>query len=418
MKKYNSFSLIKKIAFERLGGSNEELKAAKIIEQDLKEANISSKFHEFLVPYYKVKKASLKLLSPYEKTFNVTGYGQSGSTSKEGIKAELVYVENGLPVNLLNAKGKIALINGAMGYKLYENLLAAGVVGFISLSGSLYDDINKTDLEERTLRERHYSKGKIPGVTIRISDAEELIKNVGEIVHLTLIQEESKRTSHNIIAEIEGTKYKEKVIGIAAHYDSVRFSTGAYDNATGSATILELIKYFKENPPLRTLKFMWFGSEEMGLLGAKAYCQDHNEELEDFELVVNVDMTGVVVGFDIAVCTAEESLVSYIDYLGKLVGFPIKPRQGVYSSDSTPFADAGIPALSFARLAPRGGAEIHSKKDVDTFLDEKNYYKTCEFIINFTEKMANSAIMPVPKSIPENMKRELDYYLGRKERPE
>ena len=45
------------------------------------------------------------------------------------------------------------------------------------------------------------------------------------------------------------------------------------------------------------------------------------------------------------------SLVNYIKYLGCEVGFPIQVRQGVYSSDSTPFADNGIPSVSFARIA-------------------------------------------------------------------
>lgn len=418
MKNYDSFKLIEKISFERLGGSPEELKAAKIIQEELKKTNLESHLETFEVDHYEVKEVALELLEPIKKTFEDTGYGMSGSTPKEGITAPLVYIENGFDANLVNIKDKIVLLNGRMPYKLYEKLIKGGALGFISLSGSVYDDLNDTDLEERTLRERHYKHGKLPGVTIRISDGEELIRNNGKTVKLTLIQKETKRTSHNVISTIKGTEYPEKVIGVTAHYDSVRFSTGAYDNATGSATILELIRYFQQNPAKRTLKFIWFGSEEMGLLGAKDYVEKHKESLEDYEFVVNVDMTGVVLGYDIAVCTSEKCLVSYIDYLGKEVGFPIKPRQGVYSSDSTPFADSGVPALSFARIAPSGGAEIHSRKDVTKFLDSKNYYKTAKFITNFTETIANSVVMPIPKSIPDNMKLELDYYMGRKERPE
>ena len=102
--------------------------------------------------------------------------------------------------------------------------------------------------------------------------------------------------------------------------------------------------------------------------------------------------------------------------MGKEVGFNITARQGVYSSDSTPFADKGVPSLSFARIAPRGGAEIHSRKDVMDFLDSKNYYETCEFINSFASRMINSKVFPVEQSIPDNMKNELDIYLGRKEK--
>ena len=209
---------------------------------------------------------------------------------------------------------------------------------------------------------------------------------------------------------------QEEVVVFTAHYDSVKFSTGAYDNGTGSTTILETLVHFAANKPNRTLKFVWCGSEEMGLLGSKAYCEEHKDELNAYKLCINVDMTGVVIGRDIACCTSKNSLVEYINCMGKEVGFAITARQGVYSSDSTPFADKGIPAVSFARLAPRGGAEIHSRKDVIDYLDSKNYYRTCDFINSFAEKMDKSVYMPIDREIPDEMKKELDIYLGRKER--
>ena len=128
-------------------------------------------------------------------------------------------------------------------------------------------------------------------------------------------------------------------------------------------------------------------------------------------------MIGVTIGFDIACCTSNNSLVNYINYLGCEKGFAIKARQGVYSSDSTPFADNGVPALSFARIAPQGGAVIHSRKDVIDYLEEDNYYKSCDFIAEFAERMSSAVVFPVEGDIPGNMKEEIEYYFGRKERP-
>ena len=418
MKNYQSFDLIEKIAFERMGGTKKELEAARIIQMLLNKEQIESVLEPFEVDNYQIKEAKLEVLEPFKKTYTVTGYGMSGSTEVDGLIAPLIYIENGLDVNLIDVKNKIVLINGRMPYDLYEKLVKAEVKGFISISGSLYDDILTTDLEERSLRLGHYKHGKIPGLTIRINDAEEIIKANGNLVKLTLLQEEGKSISNNIVTTIKGSKYPNKVVAFTAHYDSVRFSPGAFDNATGSAAILELLRYFKENRPLRTLKFIWCGSEEMGLLGSKAYVQQHLEELSTYEFVINVDMIGVILGYDIAVCTSELSLVDYINYFSKEVGFPIKARQGVYSSDSTPLADAGVPSMSFARLSPNGGAQIHSKKDITQFLDEKNYYKTCNFMIDFSNKIVNSIVMPIPRTIPDNMKLELDYYNLRKTRPE
>lgn len=109
------------------------------------------------------------------------------------------------------------------------------------------------------------------------------------------------------------------------------------------------------------------------------------------------------------------SLVNYFRYLGCEVGFAIAAEQDVYSSDSTPFADSGVPAVSFARLAPKGGAEIHSHKDVLDFLEEENYYRSCNFIAEFARRLVSSRCFPVEKEIPDDVKQKIDKYYGRKE---
>ena len=117
--------------------------------------------------------------------------------------------------------------------------------------------------------------------------------------------------------------------------------------------------------------------------------------------------------------TNEQSMTDeeFIDkYTSKELGFPLVTSQGVYSSDSTSFADRDVPAVSFARAAPRGGATIHSRDDVLDHLSEENYYNSCNFIIKFSNRLINSISFPVEEGIPDNMKDELDKYLGRKEK--
>jgi hypothetical protein len=132
---------------------------------------------------------------------------------------------------------------------------------------------------------------------------------------------------------------------------------------SGSVGLLALAEYFAAHPHKRTLRFIWCGSEERGLLGAKAYCAAHEEELSKTVLCINLDMIGCTMGHLIACCTTEEALVSYISYLGRELGTLIDPYQDVYSSDSTPFADKGIPAISLARIAPPPAGTIHNRYD-------------------------------------------------------
>ena len=272
------------------------------------------------------------MLETIDGTYEVTGVGMSGSTPIEGIIGELVVIESDTHLKHLDSlEGKIAYVSSRMMVKTYKLLCEKKASGFICTSGTLYDDIANSDLEKMMIRERHYQHGKIPGLCIRMIDAEKLLLSSSKEVKITLQQDEFKRTSHNVIATIPGTVKKNEIVCFTAHFDSVPFSTGAYDNGTGTTTILEVLAYFSKHRPSRTLKFIWCGSEEMGLLGSKAFTDAHQEELLDYKLCINVDMTGVVIGKDIACCTSEMSLVNYINNMGCVVGFPINSKQGVYS---------------------------------------------------------------------------------------
>ena len=410
------YKLLEKISFNRVAGSIEETKAREILKDEIKKIGLRTYEEEFPIDYSEIKVAKLEVLSPYKKEYEVTGIKMTGCTSIEGIEAPLIYIENADETNLIDIEGKIVLLNGRVYNKIYKKIIEKKPAGFIALSGSIYDKKDDSDLGLMSIREADYSLGKIPGVCLRELDGQELVELGAEKVKLTLIQEESKIMSHNLITEIEGTTKKDEIIAFTAHYDSVPFSSGAYDNASGSVGIMELLHHFHENRPARTLRFIWCGAEELGLLGSKAYCMKHEEELNKFLFVLNIDMIGVTLGKEIACCTSETSLPSYINYLGKEIGVAISAKQGVYSSDSTPFADKGIPSVSFARISPSGGAEIHSRKDIISPLSPKAFDSSLKTITTFADRIVNSVCFPIERIIPNNMKEELDYYLLRKER--
>jgi hypothetical protein len=83
----------------------------------------------------------------------------------------------------------------------------------------------------------------------------------------------------NTIAEIPGTDpvLKDEVVLLGAHFDSVAASTGATDNATGSAAMMEAMRILKASglEPRRTIRIALWGAEEQGLLGSRAYVREH-----------------------------------------------------------------------------------------------------------------------------------------------
>jgi carboxypeptidase Q len=84
---------------------------------------------------------------------------------------------------------------------------------------------------------------------------------------------------YNVIAEIPGTdkKLKEQLVMIGGHLDSWHGSTGATDNAAGSAVMMEVIRILKSVgiKPRRTIRIALWGGEETGLHGSKNYVKNH-----------------------------------------------------------------------------------------------------------------------------------------------
>ncbi|MGN0663742.1 MAG: M20/M25/M40 family metallo-hydrolase [Negativibacillus sp.] len=402
------FELLNKINFIRTCGTEEEKQAAQILANEARAIGTEPTIETFDVDRWDIKKVALVSDG---KEWEVTGYGMSGSTPEEGITAPFAYVQDATDMDLVNAKGKIVLINGRITDQVYPKLIKAGVLGFITFQGNIVDKREETDLDTRNLRDWAIKEGKIPGVNMRAMDAIELVRSNPATITLTLVQEEGLATSQNVIAELPGSDAKGETIVFGAHYDSVPFSHGVYDNGAGSVIIMELLRYFKAHPAKRNLRFCWFGSEERGLLGSKAYVATHKDELKDVALMVNVDVAGPVLGRDIAMVTADDGLRIAVDYLAKEVGFPLTSKQDIYSSDSIPFADNGVPGINFCRFGAPGGANIHCRHDVIDALAPENLEETSKFILAFAERMANSVVFPVPHTIPQNIVEKVDTYL-------
>ena len=121
-------------------------------------------------------------------------------------------------------------------------------------------------------------------------------------------------------------------------------------------------------------------------------------------------MTGTLLGFDQAVCTCDDSVAKYIEFLGKLEGFPITSKVDIYSSDSSSFAGAGVPACTFARLQSRGGAEIHSRHDIIDHLDPTKFIQTVEFMAKFSDQIVNAKVFPVIRQIPKELAEKMNRF--------
>ena len=399
--------ILDKTDYVRFSGSKEEKDAADYLESCCRDRGVDAYQESFDVETAEIREA---VLSAGGREIPCKGYRLCGSGS---VEAPLCYLPNTDPASVCAAGGKIVLLDTGLSYWVYHDLLDAGAVGFITYDGDVH--FEDRDIDQKTLRP-YVSKGrKVPCVNINAKDAAVLVQSMPEKVLIRVEQTESAGTSQNVIAEIPGRT--DEWIALSAHYDSTPLSHGAYDNMSGCVGLLGIMEALKERAPLRYgVRFIFCGSEEVGLLGSKAYTAAHEKELEKTVLNINLDMIGTYMGKFIACISAEEKLLHYLEYRCALAGWGLSARQDVYSSDSTPFADHGVPALSFARIAPKSQATIHNRYDTKTLLSEDQLSRDIDFTADFTLSMADAVKCPVSREIPDNVKTKLDEYLLRKRR--
>ena len=117
-----------------------------------------------------------------------------------------------------------------------------------------------------------------PGTVARVKT--EVLEQLGESV--------------NVIAETPGGDPSRTVV-IGAHLDSVPAGPGINDNGSGSAGILEIAEVYaaQGRTPRNKLRFMWYGAEEIGLVGSTKYVEElTQDEKDDILAMLNFDMIG------------------------------------------------------------------------------------------------------------------------------
>lgn len=391
--------------FIHASGTKEEMKAAEFLKSQCEELGVSAHIEGFRVAMGDIE--SVHLFADGQeipcKALSCCGSGV--------VEGELYYMPSIDPVSLAGAKDKIVLLDQGVGFFTYHDLMEAGVKGLIFQYGNVHypnEDIDQRDLREAAVGEER----KVLCAMVNSRQAIQLVKNKVKQIRLEISQREYDGESHNVIAELPGKR--DEYIVLSAHYDSTSLSHGAYDNMSGCAGLLGVMEQLKERELNYGLRFVFCGSEERGLLGSKAYVRDHEEELGKMAMNINLDMIGTYMGKFIACVSAEEKLSHYISYMAAEVGFPVESKTGVYSSDSTPFADKNVPAVSFARIASGNVAPIHCRYDLMDVMSMEQLQKDIDFLAKFTERFANAAVCPVSREIPEKIKKELDEYLFRK----
>jgi carboxypeptidase Q len=182
----------------------------------------------------------------------------------------------------------------------------------------------------------------------------------------------------NIIAEIPGTDLANEVVIMGAHFDTYPYATGATDNTTGSAAVIEAVRVIQKLglKPRRTIRLCLWAAEEQGLLGSRAYVARHyfdattkkpKPEQTNVQAYFNLDNgTGRILGiWGQGNAGAMKNFEQWGQALKDLGWKNVSPRS-VTQTDHGSFEDAGIPGFQFIQERLEYNSRTHHS-NMDTF---------------------------------------------------
>jgi hypothetical protein len=252
----------------------------------------------FTMPVWTRGAESAEIVSPFPQRLAIAALGYSGSTGAAGITGQIVYFES---LDALRTapdsavRGKIVFIDHHMmpaqdgsGYGQFGAPRRQGPT-IASLKGAIGIVIRSIGTDHHRNPHtgvQYFTDGAkpIPAGALSVPDAEQLVRILERgrpvVMHLTLVSHKTDGgNSGNVIAEVPGRDPKAPILLVGGHLDSWDLGTGAIDDGTGIAITAAAARHIMDaGRPLRTIRVVWFGAEEPGGLGGKAYAAAHGKE--------------------------------------------------------------------------------------------------------------------------------------------
>lgn len=217
-------------------------------------------------------------------------------------------------------------------------------------------------------------------------------------LNIRLVTEAWDCRPRNVVGELPGRGPRaHEVVILGAHLDSWHLAEGAMDNGSGSATILETARALAAVgwQPRRTVRFVWFMSEELRLEGSRAYVAAHRDELPNVVAMINLDMPGSPRKFGVF---GHHELKPFLEaVVADLRGYELDPEIAEYSgawSDHAPFVAEGIAALTMACEQGPGVKFYHTAGDTYDTVDRRGTIPSAAVLAVLARRLADAPARP------------------------
>jgi aminopeptidase YwaD len=217
-----------------------------------------------------------------------------------------------------------------------------------------------------------------------------------------------RKTVRNVLASVTGSdsKLKNEWIVIGAHYDHMglgdprqtfspsdigKIHHGADDNASGTSGVIELARLFQNNKQMlkRSVLFMTFAGEELGLFGSSHFVNNPTVPLSSITAMINMDMIGrFSSSLTVMGAATSPDFKPWVEEANKEVGLPVTFSDGLRDgSDHISFSGKRIPILFFFTGLH---SDYHRPTDTAEKITSKETIKVLSLVAGAAERIANA----------------------------
>jgi putative aminopeptidase FrvX len=185
----------------------------------------------------------------------------------------------------------------------------------------------------------------------------------------------------NLICTLKGTA--ESAIVVGAHFDLVEKGQGVVDNWSGASLLPSFYQGLAESPRKHTFLLVAFAGEEQGLLGSRTFIK-HLDERPDIKAMVNLDTLGLG-QTQIWLSHSDRKLANWLGGVAKQLNIPVGAIdvEKVGTTDSEPFREKKIPAITVHSITQSTWHILHSPADNMEAIHLDDYYKTYRLLMSY-----------------------------------
>jgi len=321
--------------------------------------------------------ATLEILEPVQKRLPCISlpYAPAGT-----VETLLVDMDAGHPDDFSSRAGEIAgqivlttsenpagMSRGVHRLEKYGRGLLAGATGFLFVNhypgtGPVTGGIG-----------HGAGPGAIPGLGLAYEDGcylQRLLARHGRVkLRIITTDQNAPSTSWNVVGDLPGSTRPDEIVMVGCHYDGHDISQGAGDPASGAVAVLEAARVLAQYAaPARTIRFVLWGVEEIGIIGSAAYVQAHANELGSIRFYLNLDAAGTAPDIQDIVLNEWPELTPIFEGWKAEMADTFAIGQSVHAfSDHFPFFLRGVPTSCMERANRRpGGGRGYGHTHYDT----------------------------------------------------